>query len=69
MNPTVSVQINGITDLNTDFGKNVIDHTLQMWITPEIEKRKQTKMLPDNFQLLAAQVIMQVDAPGLSPKY
>lgn len=32
-----------------------------LWITPEIEHRRQTGRLPDGFSLYAAQVIMDMD--------
>lgn len=63
MTTKVDVQISGVTNLETQLGKNVIDHALKTWINPELEKRKLNGTLGTSFQLSMAQIIINVDTP------
>lgn len=43
--------------LNAEASKNMLDNVMKIWIKPEIEKRKRTNCLRDNFQLKAFQIV------------
>ena len=49
-------------ELNEEFGKNLMQQAFDLWINPEIERRREAGRLPDDFVLRAAQVIMSLDA-------
>lgn len=42
--------------------RRLLDQTLEFWIRPEVERRSQAKLLPNGFQLLAGQVLFDLDA-------
>src|ERR1041385_5443813 len=42
--------------------KNLVEQALELWITPEIDRRKADGRITGEFALLAAQVIMNVDS-------
>lgn len=46
-----------------DFGDAIFRQALDLWINPEIERRKHAGTLPANFCLQRAQVVMNVDQP------
>ncbi len=48
---------NSITDINDEFVRRLIDQAINLWIKPEIEKRKKEEALPNNFELRIAQVL------------
>jgi hypothetical protein len=39
-----------------------MQQVLELWINPEIERRREAGRLPDDFSLTRAQVIMNLDA-------
>lgn len=47
--------------MEDDFGRKVIEQAFNLWINPEIERRREAGRLPDDFDLYAVQVIMNVD--------
>jgi hypothetical protein len=44
------------------FAKNLMQDALDLWINPEIERRRESGTLPDDFAVRRAQVIMNIDA-------
>lgn len=44
-------------------GDSLMQQALNLWIKPEIERRRQSGQIPSNFALTAAQIVMNVDAP------
>lgn len=48
-----------------DLGSALFTQALDLWINPEIERRRSREDLSDDFTLLAAQVIMTHDDPGV----
>jgi len=50
--------------LNLKLDMRFVEQFLELWINPEIERRKTTGSLPENFVLYAAQVIMNFGAPA-----
>jgi HEPN domain-containing protein len=44
------------------FAKNLMQDVLDLWINPEIERRRESGTLPDDFAVRRAQVIMNIDA-------
>ena len=48
-----------------DFGPNLMEQVLELWINPEIERRREAGSLPDDFVVTRAQIIMNLaaDAP------
>src|SRR5215207_4746465 len=44
-----------------EFGQNLMQQVLELWINPEIERRRVAGRLPDDFALTRAQVIMNLD--------
>jgi len=45
-----------------EFGQDLMQQVLEIWINPEIERRREAGRLPDDFALTRAQVIMNLDA-------
>ena len=50
-----------------DFAENLIRQVFDLWLTPEIERRRDAGLLPHDFDLRGAQVIFEADAaaPGV----
>lgn len=48
---------------NPEIASRLFHQTLELYINPELEKRKEAGRLPQNFELQIAQVIMNVDRP------
>jgi uncharacterized protein (UPF0332 family) len=48
-----------------DFDQNLMGQVLELWINPEIERRREAGSLPDDFVVTRAQIIMNLaaDAP------
>jgi hypothetical protein len=40
-----------------------LQHVFELWLTPEVERRRSTGQLPPNFQVWRAQIVFEVDAP------
>jgi len=49
--------------MDTEFRDNFVRQIVELWINPEIKRRRDEGRLPDNFGLFAAQVIMNFDSP------
>jgi len=49
-------------EFNDEFIENFKKQIVDIWINPEIERRRQANRLPEGFALYAAQVIMNLDA-------
>lgn len=49
---------------NKEMGDKLIEQALELWINPEIERRKQLNTLPENFKIHSVQVLMNFDAPN-----
>jgi uncharacterized protein (UPF0332 family) len=47
-----------------EMGNNLMKQALELWINPEIERRKQNNTLPDNFSLNMVRVIMNFNSPN-----
>jgi uncharacterized protein (UPF0332 family) len=47
--------------LGPDFGENVVRNALDLWINPEINRRREAGTLPENFSAYAIQVIFDDD--------
>lgn len=52
-----------ISELPKDFGATVFQQALDLWINPELERRKEAGTLTPDFQLQIAQIVMNVDKP------
>jgi len=50
--------------LSKEFNDNFIKHMAQLYIDPEIEKRRSENRLPKNFVINAVQVIINFDGPN-----
>lgn len=50
--------------LNLKLDMRFVEQFLELWVNPEIERRKTKGILPENFVLYAAQVIMNFGAPA-----
>src|SRR5687768_4573131 len=50
--------------LSKEFNDNFFKHIAQLYIDPEIKKRRDENRLPQDFVLNAVQVIMNHDAPN-----
>jgi uncharacterized protein (UPF0332 family) len=48
--------------LDPKLGDSLMKQALDLWIRPEIERRRQNDQLPSHFTLRAAQIVMNVDA-------
>lgn len=48
---------------DNEMGQRVLEQALQIWIAPELERRREAGLLPSDFVLRAAQIVMNVDAP------
>lgn len=61
---TQSTDLNGaVNSFPADFGATVFQQALDLWINPELERRKEAGTLPSDFQLQIAQIVMNVDKP------
>lgn len=47
-----------------EFGKDLLNQVMELWVGPEIDRRKAEGRLPDDFVLWAAQVLMDVGGSG-----
>lgn len=47
--------------MNKDIAQKIFQQTMDMWIKPEIDKRKSSNHLPNNFKLRSAQIIFSLD--------
>jgi uncharacterized protein (UPF0332 family) len=47
---------------NPKLGESLLKQALDLWIRPEIERRRKNNKLPNQFTLRAAQIVMNVDA-------
>ena len=47
--------------LSDDFADNLLNNVRNIWVHPEIEKRREAGTLPENFQAYAIQVIFDDD--------
>lgn len=52
------------TEHNEEMGKRLFDQAIELWINPEIEKRKLKGDLEEEIHLTAVQVIMNFDTPN-----
>jgi uncharacterized protein (UPF0332 family) len=52
-----------MSELSKEFNDNFFKHIAELYIDPEIKRRRETNLLPDNFVLHAVQVIMNHDTP------
>ena len=50
--------------LSKEFNDNFFKNIAELYIDPEIKKRREANLLPADFVLLAVQVIMNHDAPN-----
>ena len=48
--------------VDEEFGRNLMEQVLELWVNPEVERRREAGNLPDDFVLTAVQVIMNLDA-------
>lgn len=48
-------------EVDDSFGENLLQNAFDLWINPEIERRREADLLPDNFVFRGAQVIMDLD--------
>ncbi|HXV79717.1 MAG TPA: hypothetical protein VEG60_07545 [Candidatus Binatia bacterium] len=48
--------------LDPKLGDSLMKHALDLWIRPEMERRRQNNQLPSHFTLSAVQIVMNVDA-------
>lgn len=51
------------TEFPPDLYSRFVTHFIERWINPEIQRRRDAKILSDDFNLFAAQVIMNFDKP------
>jgi hypothetical protein len=54
----------GETKMDKEFAETILSNAFQLWFIPEIERRKQSGEMPLDFQVLAAQVVMDLDGRG-----
>jgi len=47
--------------MNQDISQKLFQQTMNMWINPEIDKRKSLNRMPDDFKLKSAQIIFSLD--------
>ncbi|MBU1198913.1 MAG: HEPN domain-containing protein [Nanoarchaeota archaeon] len=47
--------------MNQDTSQKLFQQTMEMWIEPEIDKRKSFNRIPDDFKLKSAQIIFSLD--------
>ena len=47
--------------VDNEFANNVFNNMMDLYFNPEIKKRKQENLIPDNFTLIAAQAIIYPD--------
>jgi hypothetical protein len=52
-----------------EFIQNLMQQVHELWINPEIERRRGAGRLPDDFAISKAQVIMNVDADSLEVRF
>jgi uncharacterized protein (UPF0332 family) len=48
--------------VDEEFVQNLMQQVHELWISPEVERRREAGRLPDDFKIRAAQVIMNLDA-------
>ena len=48
--------------MDEEFIQNLMQQVHELWISPEVERRREAGRLPDDFKIRAAQVIMNLDA-------
>jgi hypothetical protein len=48
--------------VDEEFSQNLMQQVHELWINPEIERRREAGRLPDDFALTSVQVIMNLDA-------
>jgi hypothetical protein len=53
-----------VEPLSKEFNDNFFKNIAELYIDPEIKKRREANLLPADFVLLAVQVIMNHDAPN-----
>ncbi|MBC7930312.1 MAG: hypothetical protein H7Z38_07045 [Rubrivivax sp.] len=53
-----------MSDLSKEFNDNFFKNIAELYIDPEIKRRRETNRLPNDFVLYAVQVIMNHDAPN-----
>lgn len=46
-----------MSEIDLDFMQRTINQTMDIWVNPEIERRRKEGLLPENFKLKMAQVI------------
>ncbi len=51
--------------VSKEIGKNLLNQVFEFWVNPEIERRRQNKILPKNFKLRMAQIVMNVGKPPI----
>ena len=47
--------------MDEEIAKRIFQQVMDLWIEPEIKKRKSLNRLPENFNLKAAQIIFSLD--------
>jgi uncharacterized protein (UPF0332 family) len=53
-----------MSELSKEFNDNFFKHITELYIDPEIKRRREADLLPEDFVLYAVQVIMNHDAPN-----
>ena len=53
-----------MTELSKEFNDNFFKHIAELYIDPEIKRRRDANLLPNDFVVYAVQVIMNHDAPN-----
>ena len=48
--------------MDEEFIQNLMQQVHELWISPEVERRREAGRLPDDFVIRAAQVTMNLDA-------
>ena len=48
--------------VDEEFRQNLMHQVDELWINPEVERRREAGRLPDDFAISRAQVIMNLDA-------
>jgi hypothetical protein len=49
--------------VDEEFSQNLMQQVHELWINPEVERRREAGRLPDDFAISRAQVVMNLDAP------
>ena len=55
--------------VDEEFIQNLMQQVHDLWINPEIERRRGMRRLPDDFAIRRAQVIMNLDADALEVRF